>query len=385
MNYDPHLYKDPTLVEELRLRAHELAKELGRPVKIMHICGTHEHEIGRFGFRDLLPPGVEVLAGPGCPVCVCDAEYIDQAIQLALTPGVILCSFGDMLAVPGGIPLKGERKGDIRMSLLDAKARGGDVRAVYSVFDAARIAQENPDRQVVFFSVGFETTVVAVAALLKRGVPPNFSLIEANYYTPPATAILPSLPDFDIEGFLLPGHAASITGIRLYEHLPHYGVACSCAGFEPVDMMAGIVSVLQQLLEGQPRLENSYPRIVKYDGNQKALAELFEVFELAPIRWRGIAEFENTGFKLKPEYRIYSAQDRFGDVLAGLERSEREHPKGCRCAEVTMGQARPTDCAVFGKLCTPDNPYGPCMVSHEGTCRAWFLYGMGKEAIHVEV
>lgn len=382
----PEHYKDPALVARLQRRIAELAQAIGRPVKIMHICGTHEHELGRYGLRDLLPESVELLAGPGCPVCVCDTEYIDQAIQLALTPGVILASFGDMLAVPGGIPLRGERQGDVRMSLLDAKARGGDVRAVYSVFEAARLARDNPDQQVVFFSVGFETTVVAVAALLKRGAPENFSIIEANYYTPPATGLLPTLDGFNVQGFLLPGHASAVTGLRIYEHLPNYGVACASAGFEPVDVMAAIAAVLTQLAEGKPRVENAYGRVIQYDGNRKALAELAEVFEPCTKRWRGIADIPESGFKLRPAYRRYSAHERFAAVLADPpERSVREHPKGCRCAEVTLGLARPTECTVFGKLCTPDNPYGPCMVSHEGTCRAWYTYGMGRERIHVEV
>jgi hydrogenase expression/formation protein HypD len=188
--FRPETYKDPGLVASLSARVAELAADIGRPVKIMHICGTHEHEIGRYALRDLLPESVTVLAGPGCPVCVCDNEYINMAIQLSLTPGVILCSFGDMLAVPGSMPLEGERRGDVRMSLLDARARGGDVRAVYSVFEARRLADANPDREVVFFSVGFETTVVAVAAMLKRHAPANLTVIEANYYTrrPPASS-----------------------------------------------------------------------------------------------------------------------------------------------------------------------------------------------------
>ncbi|WP_018110612.1 hydrogenase formation protein HypD [Thermus igniterrae] len=386
MSYDPEVYKDPKLVLALKERIAEVARELGRPVKIMHICGTHEHEIGRYGLRDLLPESVELLAGPGCPVCVCDAEYIDRAIQLALTPGVILASFGDMLAVPGGIPLRDGRPGDVRMSLLDAKARGGDVRAVYSVFDAARLARENPDKEVVFFSVGFETTVVAVAALLKRGAPGNFSLLEANYYTPPATSMLPTLEGFDVQGFLLPGHAAAITGLKIYEHLPRLGIACASAGFEPVDVLSGVLSVLLQLKEGKPRLENTYRRVIPYEGNTLALKELFEVFELVPQRWRGIGVIPDSGFRLREAYRGYSAEERFKEVFARpLPRSEREHPKGCRCAEVTLGLVRPSECPVFGKLCTPDNPYGPCMVSHEGTCRAWYTYGMDRGRIEVEV
>ncbi len=382
--FAPETYKDAALVGKLQRRIADLAGELGRPVKLMHICGTHEHEIGRFALRDLLPDSVEVMAGPGCPVCVCDNEYINMAIRLSLLPDTIVASFGDMLAVPGSIPLEGERRGDVRMSLLDARMRGGDVRAVYSAFDAAKLARENPDKQVVFFSVGFETTVVAVAAMLKRGVPDNLSIIEANYYTPPATHLLPTLDGFDIEGFILPGHAVTITGLRVYEHLAEQGIACASGGFEPVDVMASVIELLEQLRDDRAEIANPYNRLVKYDGNAKAKSETDEVFELGPIRWRGIAEIPESGYKLRPEYQRYSAALRFADQLEETELAAAEHPKGCRCAEVTLGQIRPDECGVFGKLCTPDAPYGPCMVSHEGTCRAWYIYGMHKGKLHVE-
>ncbi len=384
LRFQPALYKDPVLVKDLQQRIHELSAAMARPVKLMHICGTHEHEMGRYALRGLLPEAVQVLAGPGCPVCVCDNEYINMAIQLSLEPGVILTSFGDMLGVPGSIPLAAERRGDVRMSLLDARAQRGDVRTVYSVFEAKKLAEANPDKQVVFFSVGFETTVVAVAAMLKRGVPDNLSIIEANYYTPPATSLLPELEGFDIEGFILPGHAVTITGLRVYEHLLDQHIACAAGGFEPVDVMLSIVSLLEQIHNKRYRIDNSYNRLVAYDGNQKAQAELDEVFELASIRWRGIADIPASGYKLRPAYRRYSARERFAHAISSSNLQATEHPKGCRCAEVTLGQIQPDACGVFGKLCTPDSPYGPCMVSHEGTCRAWYSYGMHKEKLHVE-
>lgn len=384
-SFDPRRYRDPTLVADLQRRIAQLAADIDRPVKLMHICGTHEHEIGRFALRDLLPESVTVLAGPGCPVCVCDNEYINMAIQLSLLPDVIVTSFGDMLAVPGSLPLAGERRGDVRMSLLDARARGGDVRAVYSVFESKRIAEANLNKQVVFFSVGFETTVVAVAAMLKRGAPENLTVIEANYYTPPASMLLPTLDGFDIEGFILPGHAVTITGLRVYEPLAEQGIACAAGGFEPVDVLASVVSLLEQLRDGQARVTNPYPRLVKYDGNQKAQRETDEVFELAPMRWRGIGEIPRSGYRLRDAYAHHSAARRFASRLDPIALQGAEHPKGCRCAEVTLGQIRPDACAVFGKLCTPDSPYGPCMVSHEGTCRAWYVYGMHKDKLVVEV
>ncbi len=382
--FQPEVYKAPALVASLQRRIASIAGGLGRSVKLMHICGTHEHEMGRYALRALLPKGVSVLAGPGCPVCVCDAEYVNLAIQLSLRRDTILTSFGDMLAVPGSIPLDGERRGDVRMSLLDARARGGDVRAVYSVFDAKRIAEQHRDKQVVFFSVGFETTVVAVAAMLRRGVPDNLTIIEANYYTPPATYLLPDLDGFDIEGFILPGHAVTITGLRVYEPLAARGIACAAGGFEPVDVLAAIAALLEQIADGSPRVANPYGRLVKYDGNARAKLELDEVFELAPIRWRGIAEIPASGYKLREPYRAASAARRFSGELDPVVLRGAEHPQGCRCAEVTLGQIRPDQCTAFGSRCTPDSPYGPCMVSHEGTCRAYHTYGMHRETLHVE-
>ncbi len=383
--FRPGDYRDAAWVHALARRIADVAAELDRPVKLMHICGTHEHEIGRYGLRDLLPDSVEVLAGPGCPVCVCDSAWIDLAIALAAIDDVIVTSFGDMLAVPGAIPLRGEARGDVRMSLLDARARGGDVRAVTSVFEAARLAADHPERQVVFFSVGFETTVVATAALLRRGAPPNFSIIEANYFTPPATHLLPTLPGFDVQGFLLPGHASAITGTGVYRHLPDQGLACAVAGFEPVDVLAAILELLEQLVRGRPRLANRYRRVVAPEGNARALAELDQVFETTTMRWRGIADIPASGYRLRPDYRRASAQLRFPDAAAatGNDRGS-EHPAGCRCADVTLGLARPDACALFGRRCSPDNPYGPCMVSHEGTCRAWHLYGTARGRLQVE-
>ncbi|MEJ2287167.1 MAG: hydrogenase formation protein HypD [Deinococcales bacterium] len=386
--FHPEAYRDAGWVRGLAERIQEHARLLGRPVKLMHICGTHEHEIGRYGLRDLLPESVEVLAGPGCPVCVCDSGWIDLAIRLATDEGAIVASFGDMLAVPGSIPLRGETRGgargDVRMSLLDARAHGGEVRAVTSVFEAARLAREHPNRQVVFFSVGFETTVIATAALLRRGVPPNFSLIEANYFTPPATHMLPTLPGFDVDGFLLPGHASAVTGLEVYRHLPEQGLACAVAGFEPVDVLAAVLELLDQLGRARPRLANLYRRVVPDEGNVRALAELDDVFELTTMRWRGIADIPASGYRLRAAYRHLSALERFPATATAARQDASEHPAGCRCADVTLGLVRPDACPLFGRRCTPDSPYGPCMVSHEGTCRAWHLYGTARGRLEVE-
>ncbi len=379
----PDAYRDPVLVAALARRIRRLAGDLGRPVKLMHICGTHEHALGRFALRDLLPDDVQLLAGPGCPVCVCDGRLIDAAVRLASEPGVMVASFGDMLAVPGTLPLAGERPGDVRMSLLDARAGGGEVRTVMSVFDAARLAAEHPERQVAFFSVGFETTVVATAALLRRHPPENLSVIEANYYTPPATRLLPSLPGFQADGLLLPGHATAVTGTGVYRELPRDGIACAVAGFEPADMLAGVAALLEQILEGRPRIDNAYGRVVSPEGNPRALAELAEVFEPATRRWRGIADIPDSGFDLRPAFKRHSARERSPHAFASVADASTEHPAGCRCAEVTLGARTPDACPLFGRRCTPDNPFGPCMVSHEGTCRAWYLYGTARGRIPV--
>ena len=376
-------FRDPRLVAALARRIGSAVAELGRPVTLMHICGTHEHALGRFALRDLLPEGLTLLAGPGCPVCVCDSALIDAAIGLASVPGVMLASFGDMLAVPGGLPLRGEARGDVRMSLLSARARGASVRTVNSIFEAAELARAHPQREVVFFSVGFETTVVATAALLLRRPPTNLSILEANYYTPPATGLLPTLPGFAVDGMLLPGHAAAVTGTAVYRGLAAAGIACTVTGFEPADMLAGVAALLQQLLEGVARIDNSYRRVVAPEGNLRALAELTEVFEPAPRRWRGIADIPDSGFDLRPAFRRHSARTRFPDAFQAHAEAAQEHPAGCRCADVTLGRITPDACPLFGRRCTPDSPYGPCMVSHEGTCRAWQAYGMRHGRIAV--
>jgi len=379
----PDAYRDPGLVAALAARVRETAAALAAPVKLMHICGTHEHALGRYALRELLPPDLELLAGPGCPVCVCDSALIDAAIRLASTPGITLASFGDMLAVPGSLPLRGEARGDVRMSLLDARARGGDVRTVYSVFDAARLAAAAPARQVVFFSVGFETTVVATAALLRRDPPPNLTILEANYYTPPATALLPTLPGFDVQGLLLPGHATAVTGTGVYRELPRAGVACAVTGFEPADMLAGVLALLRQLHKGRLRVENVYGRVVADAGNERALADLDAVFQPVSRRWRGIADIPGSGFELRSAHRWRSARERFPDAFVESGERASEHAAGCRCADVTLGLTRPDACPLFAARCTPDSPYGPCMVSHEGTCRAWHQYGMARGPIAV--
>ncbi|HEX2864613.1 MAG TPA: hydrogenase formation protein HypD [Deinococcales bacterium] len=379
MSYDPETYRDPGVVRGLVGRLHRLAGEAGRPVRFMHVCGTHEHEIGRHALRSLLPEGVEVLPGPGCPVCVCDATFIDAAIRLALEEGCTVTTFGDLLGVPGS--MKSPRGGPRRVSLLDARAEGGDVRPVLGVFDALRLAQAEPGREVVFLSAGFETTVVAVAAAVARGVPDNFHVIEANYYTPPATELLTRLPGFSLDGFLLPGHASVISGLAPYAHLPERGLACAVAGFEPVDILSGLVALLEQVRDGKPELANAYPRLVRFEGNAKARAELDRVFELVPRTWRGIGAVAASGFDLRPEFRSASAAKQ---RPRAFRPGGSAHPAGCRCGEVTLGQVQPEACPLFGKVCTLDQPYGPCMVSHEGTCRAAALYG-GRAVLHVQV
>ena len=380
MSFAPQAYRDPATVAGLAATIARLAEQVGRPVRFMHVCGTHEHEIGRYALRDLLPASVSVLPGPGCPVCVCDATFIDAAIRLALDEGALVTSFGDLLGVPGSLPTPSG--GARRMRLLDARAAGADVRPVLGVFDAIRLARERPRQPVVFLSAGFETTVVAVAAVVARGLPDNLSVIEANYYTPPATDLLTRLPGFSLDGFLLPGHACVMSGLEPYAHLPQRGLACAVAGFEPVDVLSGLVSLLEQVRDGQPRLANAYPRLVRPAGNERARAELERVFLLAPRVWRGIGVVEGSGFNLRPEYRAASAAERWPEAF---QLSPNAHPAGCRCGDVTLGLIEPSACPLFGGLCTLDEPYGPCMVSREGTCRASALYGPSRGAIHVQV
>jgi hydrogenase expression/formation protein HypD len=338
--------------------------EPGRHYKVMEVCGGHTHSIYKYGIDDLLPANVELVHGPGCPVCVIPMGRVDDGIAMAHREGVIFTCFGDMLRVPGS-----------HGTLLDAKACGADVRMVYSPLDALRLAKANPDRTVVFFAIGFETTAPSTALTLKRakaeGVE-NF-LCMCNHVTivPPLRALLES-PDLRLDGFIGPGHVCTVVGARPFEFIPlDYGRPLVVAGFEPLDVLQAIQMILAQLEEGRCQVENQYSRVVPYEGNLRALEVMAEVFELRPhFEWRGLGFISHSALRLSDAYRDYDAEVRF--AVPGVRVAD---PKACQCGEVLKGVIKPWECKVFGTACTPEHAIGTCMVSPEGACAAYYNYG----------
>jgi hydrogenase expression/formation protein HypD len=351
-------FRRRALVESLAARIEAAARDLG-PLRIMHVCGTHERSVNRFGLRDLLPASIKIVAGPGCPVCVCPLSDLAAAKTLALRPGVLLATFGDMLGVPGP-----------GGSLMDARSLGAEPRVVYSVVDALALARAHPDREVVFFSIGFETTTAPTAAIvagLLEEPQPNFSLISSNRVVPEALDLLLSSGELSIDGLLLPGHVSVIIGSEAYSFLvDRHRVPCAIAGFEPVDLLAGILEILEQRRRGSPEIHNSYSRAVLPEGNARARALIERVYEPYDAVWRGLGVLPGTGLRLRPEFAAYDARGKFG--LEGVPEPE-EAATPCLCARVMVGLEEPSACALFGKACVPESPVGPCMVSEEGTCR----------------
>jgi hydrogenase expression/formation protein HypD len=340
------------------------AIEPGRHYKLMEVCGGHTHSIYKYGVDDLLPENVELVHGPGCPVCVIPMGRVDDGIALAEQPGVIFTCFGDMMRVPGS-----------RGTLLDAKARGADIRMVYSPLDALRIAKSEPERQVVFFAIGFETTAPSTALTLKRaraeGVP-NFSCM-CNHVTivPPLRALLDS-PDLRLDGFIGPGHVSTVVGARPFEFIPvDYGRPVVISGFEPVDILQSVLMLLHQLRAERCEVENQYKRVVPYEGNLRALEIMSEVFALRPhFEWRGLGFISQSGLRLSDDYADLDAERRW--PVPGVRVAD---PKACQCGEVLKGVIKPWECKVFGTACTPERPIGTCMVSSEGACAAYYNYG----------
>lgn len=332
-----------------------------RRVKIMHVCGSHEHSLSQWGLRSLLPETVELIAGPGCPVCVCPDHEIREAIAIA-DGGALLATYGDMLRVPSS-----------HGSLQDAAARGADVRLLYSAADAARLARENPRRQVCFFAVGFETTAAPTAALLLDSPPENLSVLTAHRLTPPAMALLLRSGDIEIDALIAPGHVSVVTGADAWSAFPdEFGLPTVVAGFEPTDVLLAVRDILQQMRDGRVALGNVYGRVVTTAGNQRAQAALDGAFRVGAVWWRGLGELPDTGLLIRDELGDLDARRRFGLRLAP---TEEELPKGCQCNRVMLGQIPPVECGLFGTACHPARPHGPCMVSQEGTCHIWYQYG----------
>lgn len=356
-------YRDPDLARRLAEQIRALA-EPGRRYKLMEVCGGHTHSIYKHGVEQLLPEAVELVHGPGCPVCVIPMGRQDDAIALAERPGVIFTTFGDMMRVPG-----------TRGSLLDAKARGADVRMVYSPLDALKVARENPGREVVFFGIGFETTAPSTALTLRRaraeGVP-NFSVFCNHVVViPPIGAILDS-PDLDLDAFIGPGHVSTVIGLDPYRFIAsEHGKPVVIAGFEPLDVLQAVEMIMRQLREGRCEVENQYARVVEPQGNRLALEAIAETMELRPsFEWRGLGFIPDSALRIRDAYSDFDAEARF--ELPGARVAD---PKACQCGEVLRGAIRPWECKVFGTACTPERPIGTCMVSSEGACAAYYNYG----------
>jgi hydrogenase expression/formation protein HypD len=358
-------YRDAVLVKRL---ASAIRRTVTRPWTIMEVCGGQTHGIVRFGIDQLLPRELELIHGPGCPVCVTPLELIDRAIAIAARPGVIFCSFGDMLRVPGS-----------SRDLLRAKSEGAEVRVVYSPLDALEIARQAPERQVVFFAVGFETTApanaMAVHRALVEGVD-NFSVLVAHVLVPPALHALLAAPGCRVNGFLAAGHVCTIMGTGEYQPIAaRWQVPIVVAGFEPVDLLQGIAMCVRQLESGRAEVENQYARSVAARGNAPALEMIQRVFAVVPRKWRGLGEIPASGLALRDEYRRHDAEARFGvgDVCA-------QEPPECMSGLVLQGKLKPAECPAFGTRCTPDAPLGATMVSSEGACAAYYRYRRPESA-----
>ena len=347
------------------------ALPLARRVRIMNVCGGHERSITLAGLRAALPSTIELIPGPGCPVCVCPEEDVYQAMQLALRADVILVAFGDMLRVPVNVPKSEPR------SLEQAKAAGADVRAIASPREAVEIAKQNPQRQVVFFAAGFETTTAPVAAMLLEGVPENLSVLLSGRLTWPAVSMLldSDTPDFD--ALVAPGHVATVMGPEEWRFVvDRHGMPTAVAGFTPQSLLAAIHSVLRQLLEGKCFLDNCYPEAVRPGGNASAQAQLRQALDVVDANWRGIGVIPASGFALNAQFAAHDARNRYADFNAAARKFAGQMPPGCDCARVVLGKIYPNQCKLFGAACTPRTPIGPCMVSDEGACRIWWSSGM---------
>lgn len=353
-------FHDPELVRPLADKLRNLS--LDSLITLMHVCGTHEHTLARAGIRAILPVNLRLVAGPGCPVCVCPAGDVDYAVQAASIPDAIVATFGDMFRVPSG-----------ETSLEEMKAAGRDIRIVYSPLDAVRIAEDNPGKEVVFMAVGFETTIGPIAASALSDLPSNYSMITSLRLVPPALEYLLQRAEGGLNGFILPGHVSTVLGRAGYGFLEErYQVPSVIAGFEAVDVIRGILALIEMIDGGPPyRVENLYKRVVTEEGNRRARDLIGKVFVESDSNWRGIGPIPRSGLVLREEYGHLDAVRRFG--LPFNENAVDVLP-GCICHKVILGEAESEDCPLFGSRCTPRKPFGPCMVSSEGTCRARYQY-----------
>lgn len=353
-------FRNPRLAEGL---VEKIASGVQAPLKFMEVCGTHTVSIFRSGLRALMPDKLSLLSGPGCPVCVTSQLDIDKAICLAAAPGVILVTYGDMMRVPGTLS-----------SLQRERAAGADVRIVYAAADAVALAEKHPDRKVVFLGVGFETTAPGAAIALveaRRRNLKNFYVFSVHKLVPPALRALVNSQELDLNGFLLPGHVSAITGAKAYTFLAEeYGLPAVIAGFEPLDILQSIYLLVRQANEGSAKVEIQYSRVVKVEGNLAAQRLLDQVFEPADALWRGIGTIPGSGLAIREEFADFDAENAFT-----VDVSYSREPAGCACGEILRGLKAPAGCPLFDRTCTPEHPIGPCMVSTEGTCAAYYQFG----------
>ena len=357
-------YQDSKLAQRL---ARKITQRSTKTIRLMEFCGGHTHAILRYGIRQLVPKTIEMRSGPGCPVCVTATIDLDKAIALAHLPGVITTTFGDMIRVPGSYS-----------SLQKAKAEGADVRIVYSTIDAVEIAKANPSNSVIFVGIGFETTAPTIAASILRAKQEkieNFYVLSLNKLTPPVMKALLDSGEVKIDGIVCPGHVSVIIGSHPYEFIPRdYGVACVISGFEPLDILLCVDKLVAQIERGEPKVEIAYPRGVKPEGNRTARQLMEDVFDVAGANWRGMGIVPKSGLKIRGRYEQFDADRAFSVNL-----KPPKEPKGCRCGDVIRGVATPLECQLFKKVCTPESPVGPCMVSTEGACAAYYQYGAAED------
>ena len=364
---DLSLFRSKEIAANLREKIWKLAEETPQDkINIMHVCGTHEHTITYFGIRRILPHKVNLIAGPGCPVCVVPAHEIDKAIELALE-GIKVYTFGDMFRVPG-----------TKQSLANAKAEGGNVEVVYGFLDAIRNYLENDLREAVFFGVGFETTAPSFASqIVRRRVPKGLTILPSFRITVPVVKYALKVHNYDLQGIIAPGHVSTITGAKAWSFISEeFNVPVVVAGFEPIDVLLGVYFILKSIIENKPKIYNEYGRVVRWEGNIIAQRYIQEVFETIDGAWRGIGIIPQSAWVLNKKYGEIDARNKYGIEIIPDEKM----PTGCICADVILGLAKPTDCKLFKRYCTPSNPIGPCMVSSEGTCSIWYKYG-GHEII----
>ena len=347
----------------------------GRHVKIMNVCGGHERSITMAGLRSALPGRIELIPGPGCPVCICPEEDVFEAIRLSLEEDIILVAFGDMLRVPVNVP------GGEARTLAEAKAQGADIRPIASPTEAVKIAREHPLKPVVFFAAGFETTAAPVAAMLVEGAPDNLFVLLSGRLTWPAVAMLLDSGEAGFDALVAPGHVATVMGPEEWQFVvDQHDMPAAIAGFTPESLLAAIYSVLRQLLDKRHFLDNCYPDLVREGGNPSARKHLETAFEITEANWRGVGRIPDSGYVLAEKYRSHDARLHFPSYADDARRRAGEMPPGCDCAAVVLGKIYPNQCRLYGKACVPRHPIGPCMVSDEGACRIWWANGLRQNA-----